>query len=34
MGFTIHNGRLWRYTDEVGVTEITVPDSVKEITNY
>ena len=31
MGFTIRNGKLKRYTEEPGVTEITIPDSVTKI---
>ena len=31
MGFTIRNGKLKRYTEEPGVTEISIPDSVTKI---
>lgn len=31
MGFTIRNGKLKRYTEEPGVTEISILDSVTKI---
>ena len=31
MGLTIRNGKLKRYTEESGVTEITIPDGVTKI---
>ena len=31
MGFNIENGVLERYTEEEGVTEVVIPDSVTSI---
>ena len=31
MGFTIENGVLKDYTEELGVTEVAIPDSVTRI---